>query len=242
MTADTSFVTTTTTGVDSSVAAAFLAFFGMIMLITFVIAIISIIFMWKAFAKAGKPGWAAIVPIYNQVVMAQIIGRPIWWVLLLFVPFFGIWVSIVMLLDLAKAFSHSVGVGIVLVLFPFIGYGILALSKDSIYKGPIAEGYDGFMPVSDDYVVNHSNTTSDAGGSSQGQSGQAGNAATPNSFTSQGVPVSPYTGQPINVPTAQPSGPADVTAAPVPTQPQPGQSADNSGSDAPDQSGQNPTA
>ena len=38
--------------------------------------------LWKTFAKAGEPGWAAIVPFYNVYVMTQIVGRPAWWVVL----------------------------------------------------------------------------------------------------------------------------------------------------------------
>ena len=34
--------------------------------------------MWKTFAKAGKPGWASIVPIYNVIVLLEIAGRPLW--------------------------------------------------------------------------------------------------------------------------------------------------------------------
>ena len=38
--------------------------------------------VWKTFVKAGQPGWAAIIPIYNVIVLLQIAGRPIWWILL----------------------------------------------------------------------------------------------------------------------------------------------------------------
>ena len=33
---------------------------------------------WQLFTKAGKPGWASIVPVYNTVVMAQIGKKPEW--------------------------------------------------------------------------------------------------------------------------------------------------------------------
>ena len=35
--------------------------------------------LWRIFTKAGQPGWAAIVPIYNIYVLLQIVGRPGWW-------------------------------------------------------------------------------------------------------------------------------------------------------------------
>ena len=37
---------------------------------------------WKIFMKAGKPGWAILIPIYNVIVMLQIVGKPLWHVLL----------------------------------------------------------------------------------------------------------------------------------------------------------------
>jgi uncharacterized protein DUF5684 len=61
--------------------------------------------MWKIFVKAGQPGWAAIIPIYNWIVWCKIVGRPAWWVLLLLIcfPIFFIILSI----DLAKSFGKG---------------------------------------------------------------------------------------------------------------------------------------
>lgn len=39
--------------------------------------------MWKIFAKAGEPGWACLVPIYNTCVWLKIAGKPMWWFFLL---------------------------------------------------------------------------------------------------------------------------------------------------------------
>jgi hypothetical protein len=39
-------------------------------------AIPALIGMWGVFAKAGKPGWAAIVPIYNIIVLLEITEKP----------------------------------------------------------------------------------------------------------------------------------------------------------------------
>ncbi len=43
------------------------------------IALFVIVAMWKVFTKAGRPGWAAIIPIYNMYVWCKIVGRPGWW-------------------------------------------------------------------------------------------------------------------------------------------------------------------
>ena len=65
---------TTTTGVSPLAAGMGI---GM-MLVWFAVVLILIISMWKIFTKAGKPGWAAIVPIYNIIVLLEIVCKPIW--------------------------------------------------------------------------------------------------------------------------------------------------------------------
>ena len=93
--------------------------------------------LWRIFTKAGKPGWAALIPVYNSVVMMQIIGRPEWWVLLLFLPFVNIYVTIVLALELAKSFGKSTGFGVLTIFFPVIMYPILGFGP-SQYLGPVA--------------------------------------------------------------------------------------------------------
>lgn len=84
--------------------------------------------MWKVFVKAGQPGWAAIVPIYNIYIMLQIAGRPGWWLLLMFVPFVNFVVQIIVALDIARNFGKSTGFGVGLFLlspifYPILGFG-----------------------------------------------------------------------------------------------------------------------
>jgi hypothetical protein len=57
--------------------------------------------MWRIYEKAGKPGWASIIPIYNILVQLEILGRPWWWLLLMFVPFVNIVIGIIIIFDLA---------------------------------------------------------------------------------------------------------------------------------------------
>lgn len=90
------------------------------------------------YVKAGKPGWAAIIPFYNIYVLLQIVGKPGWWLILYLVPFVNIYITIVVAIRLAKTFGKSTTFGVVaLWLFAFIGYIILAFDK-SKYQ-PIAE-------------------------------------------------------------------------------------------------------
>ena len=60
---------------------------------------------YKFFEKAGEEGWKGFVPIYNYYVHLGIIGRPLWWVLLLFVPVINFFVALTMHLDLMKSFG-----------------------------------------------------------------------------------------------------------------------------------------
>ncbi len=99
------------------------------------IIILIIASFWKVFAKAGKPGWAAIVPIYNIVVILEIIGRPIWWIVLFFIPIVSLVVAILIAIDVAKAFGKGAGFGIGLAFLPFIFYPMLAFG-DASYQGP----------------------------------------------------------------------------------------------------------
>jgi len=93
--------------------------------------------LWRIFVKAGKPGWGAIVPIYNILVELEIVGRPWWWLLLMFVPVVNVVIGIIVLLDLAKVFGKSSGFGVGLILLAFIFIPILAFG-DAKYIGPIA--------------------------------------------------------------------------------------------------------
>lgn len=95
--------------------------------------------LWKIFTKAGKPGWAAIVPFYNMIVLLQIVGRPIWWFVLLLVPFVNIVFSIILAHDTSKSFGRGVGTTLLLIFLPFIGYPMLAWG-DAKYVAPSAGG------------------------------------------------------------------------------------------------------
>lgn len=93
--------------------------------------------MWKIYVKAGKPGWAAIIPIYNILVQLEIVGRPWWYLLLLFVPVVNIVIGIILLFDLAKVFGKGTGFGFGLLFLSFVFIPLLAFG-DATYQGPIA--------------------------------------------------------------------------------------------------------
>src|ERR1051326_1831572 len=110
----------------------------MMMLFMLAVVVVVIVGFWKVFEKAGQPGWAAIVPIYNIVVLLQIAGRPVWWVLLFLIPFVNIAIGLIVAMDIAKSFGQSAVFGIVL-LFLLGGIGYLVLGFGNYcYVGPAA--------------------------------------------------------------------------------------------------------
>jgi hypothetical protein len=90
------------------------------------------------FTKAGEPGWACIVPIYNIYILLRIAGRPGWWLILYFVPIVSIIVAIIVAIDLARAFGKGAGFGLGLVFLGFIFFPILAFG-DAQYGGGTAK-------------------------------------------------------------------------------------------------------
>jgi len=121
---------------DMAAAGAFGLVIGVIYLAVIVLMIAS---LWKIFVKAGKPGWAAIVPIYNIIVLMEIVGRPVWWIILLFIPFVNFVILIILAIDLAKSFGQGGGFAAGLILLSVIFYPILAFGG-SQYVGPAAGG------------------------------------------------------------------------------------------------------
>ncbi len=112
-------------------------FGGAFALIGLAILLVVFVSFWKIFEKAGKPGWAGIVPIYNAIVLLEIVGRPLWWIVLLLVPCVNFVVGILLSIDLAKSFGKDVAYGLGLFLLPFIFFPLLAFS-DARYVGPAA--------------------------------------------------------------------------------------------------------
>lgn len=124
---------------ESSILMAMTSFFATFGIFMVAIAIIGIIANWKIFSKAGKPGWACLVPIYANVVQFQIVGLNPWLLLLFIVPivnFVAVIIFAIMIpFRLAKSFGKDMGWGFGLWLLPFIFNLILAFGS-SEYVGP----------------------------------------------------------------------------------------------------------
>jgi signal peptidase I len=70
------------------------------------IQVIHFLATWKLYIKAGRKAWEAIIPIYNAIVLMQIINRPKWWVLLLFVPVINLLMFPIVWVETCRSFGH----------------------------------------------------------------------------------------------------------------------------------------
>ena len=66
--------TTSSSNVDAGVLAALGAFLGFIILIALAVSIVVLVAEWKMFKKGNQPGWAVLIPIYNQYVQCKMVG------------------------------------------------------------------------------------------------------------------------------------------------------------------------
>jgi hypothetical protein len=106
-------------------------------LVTLAIMLVLIVANWKLFTKANQPGWACLIPVYNIYVWTQIVGRPAWWIILLFIPIVNFIVAIILCIDMAKSFGkdalYGFGIAILGIIFlPMLAYG------SATYQGPSA--------------------------------------------------------------------------------------------------------
>jgi Family of unknown function (DUF5684) len=98
----------------------------LISMVALAVVILYVAALWRVFAKAGEPGWACLVPIYNVLVLLRIIGKPAWWILLMIVPLVNIVIAIIEHVELAKAFGKSGAFAVGLIFLPFIFFPMLA--------------------------------------------------------------------------------------------------------------------
>jgi len=112
----------------------------MTILIIFYLAIVIFLIaaMWKVYEKAGRPGWEAIIPIYNMYILLKIVGKPGWWLLLFLIPVVNFVFIIWTYNMLSKSFGKDEGftIGLVLlgiIFFPILGFG------DARYLGPYGD-------------------------------------------------------------------------------------------------------
>jgi len=98
------------------------------LLIWLLVVVVVIAGLWKTFVKAGKPGIVSIIPIVNMVFLLEIAGRPIWWIILFFIPLVNLIILIVVSIDVARKFGKGPAFGLGLaflgmIFYPILGFG-----------------------------------------------------------------------------------------------------------------------
>ncbi|MEO0472193.1 MAG: signal peptidase I [Bacteroidota bacterium] len=97
----------------------------------------SVIGQYKLFEKAGQPGWAAIVPFYSSFVMLKITGKPIWWIVLFFLPIVNVLVSVALTIEFAKSYGkYKLKEHAAALLLPFYYYPKIGFDQETQYLGP----------------------------------------------------------------------------------------------------------
>jgi len=121
---------------NSTLGASLLGGIGAGLLILYIAIIVLLIAAeWKIYTKAGKPGWAVIVPIYNIIVLLEIVGKPWWWIFLLLIPIVNIIFLIWMINLLSLSFGKGTGFTLGLLFLGIIFYPILGFGSAK-YVGP----------------------------------------------------------------------------------------------------------
>ena len=124
-----------------------LIFFIILGVIGLAVGIFYLIALAKLYKKAGKPGWAVIVPVYNVIVLLDIAGYK-WYYIFIYcasaIPVIGglvvLLFNISMNIKLAKSYGQSVGYGIGLLLLSIVFVPLMAFKKDIKYVGPAVNG------------------------------------------------------------------------------------------------------
>ena len=62
---------------------------------------------WKLYVKAGRKAWEAFIPVYNGIVLMQIINRPKWWIFLLFLPVINLLILPVIWIETLRTFGKK---------------------------------------------------------------------------------------------------------------------------------------
>ena len=126
------------TGAAAGAAVGLFILYALYYIILIAWLVLYLIGMWKTFVKMGKKGYYALICGYNDVILLEAVGMPLWnYFIINFVPVYGLIVSIKRGIALANKFGKSTAIGVLLGI-PFtapIAFMILGFSKDAKYKG-----------------------------------------------------------------------------------------------------------
>lgn len=100
-----------------------------------IVTLLMLIALWLIFVKAGKPGWAVLIPIYSLWVLYTVICDRGTAMFRLLIPFYNIYWAIKSMIKLGHAFGKNNGFGVGLIFLPLIFFCILGYGR-SEYQGP----------------------------------------------------------------------------------------------------------
>lgn len=106
-------------------------------IVVLAVAVFMLAAMWRVFSKAGQPGWAIFIPIYNAIVLLRVAGKPWWWLFLYLIPIVDIVVAIMVYAGVATNFGKGAGFTLGLIFLPYIFYPILGFGG-AVYQGPVS--------------------------------------------------------------------------------------------------------
>lgn len=92
---------------------------------------------WRIFEKAGRPGWASLIPFYNFYVLTKIADRPVWYLFLLFFPFANIFAFCSICNGISTKFGKDMGYTLGLIFLGFIFFPALGFGSAQ---------YEGYVP------------------------------------------------------------------------------------------------
>ena len=199
-------------------------------------AVVTIVGLWKTLSKAGLPGWAAIIPFYNEYNIVKMSNRPVYffWIMLactlfawipllgfiLIIGVFVLWVFIA--LDIAANFGQGTGFAILLIIFPWIMFLILGFGS-ATYNRIAAPGSAGFgappMPAGGSYVAAPPPPPPAAGAVPAAPPAPPAAPVTPAQTAAPAAPVTPVTpaetapAAPVTPSVTPPVTPAEATPA-----------------------------
>lgn len=127
-------------------------FLPVIFMVLLPVVIITIVGQWKAFEKAGRPGWASLIPIYNVYTALQVAQMPGWVLLLYFFPGINLVLDILLGLRISARFGKGPIFGIVLAFYPQLIWPIIGLGNLNYTPFPGSSIFDiSFDPPANPY-------------------------------------------------------------------------------------------
>lgn len=134
---------------DERSVAGFAALGAGFVLVAFVLSLFYIICSWRIYTKAGQPGWAVLIPIYNLIVYFRIIRRPGWWILLYLLPMvvsFTIIASLAVAIENGTTEGLSIAAGVGL-LFSLVMLALFIISIIDTHRLSLSFGKDAGFTV-----------------------------------------------------------------------------------------------